>query len=91
VEEISELIDKLKAEKKRINAKLIDEKVKFPVKDELVEQLDPQGKPCQPLPTAHINLSETLPAPYVNDAVGVWDFLNVFRYADISLCQHLYT
>jgi hypothetical protein len=56
-----------------------EEKVKFPVEDELIEQLDPKGKACAPLPQAHFHLDEALPAHSVHDAVGVWDFLNVFR------------
>ena len=62
--------------------------MKFPVKDELIEQLDPTGKPPLPIPLAHTDLSEDIPERYVHDAVGVWDFLNMFRlvfYVCVSL------
>ncbi|RYH30408.1 hypothetical protein EON65_05205 [archaeon] len=63
----------------RINLAANRDKVKFPVKDELIEQLDPTGKPPLPIPLAHTDLSEDIPERYVHDAVGVWDFLNMFR------------
>lgn len=41
---------------------------------------DTSMEPRKPLPAAVLQLNSMLPDDLVNDAVGVWDFLNVFRY-----------
>lgn len=51
--------------------------VKFPVKDELIQVTDPSGKPSLPLPEPYINLGQ-YSQDLLTDAIGVWDFLNVF-------------
>jgi hypothetical protein len=35
--------------------------------------------PIKPIPAAVLQLGSMLPDVLVNDALGVWDFLNVFR------------
>lgn len=69
-------------------------KVKFPVKDELLESIiaasvstgtakktaaSTELAPRKDIPSAVLQLSSMLPEETVNDAVLVWDFLNVFR------------
>lgn len=41
---------------------------------------DPAMEPMKALPPAVLQLNSMLPEDVVHDAVGVWDFLNVFRY-----------
>ena len=52
--------------------------IKFPVKDELIQQIDKNGPPVKPLPCAILQLSQLFPEDVVDDAVGVWDFINNF-------------
>ena len=68
-------------------------KVKFPVKDELLESIiaasavntgskkaaTTELPPRKDIPSAVLQLSSMLPEETVNDAMLVWDFLNVFR------------
>lgn len=71
-----ESLEKLKKEKTRVSGKLTkakaEDKVKFPVKDELIATID-AAKPSQPLPKAHISLD--MP----DLTLSVWDFVNVFQ------------
>lgn len=70
-------------------------KLKFPVKDELLESIIAASAPAagssakkvasneleprKEIPLAVLQLNTMLPEEAVNDAVLVWDFLNVFR------------
>lgn len=100
-EEQKALLEKLRADSKRTKgrlAKMEEEqtKVKFPVKDELLESLiaasvtsaaAPSTKKSatvelvarKEIPAAFLQLSTMLPENTIDDAVLVWDFLNVFR------------
>jgi len=56
--------------------------IKFPVRDEQLVELAHRGTlpPLKPICPAALQLSITLPPDVdVDDALGVWDFLNVFR------------
>jgi len=92
------VLEKLRADQKRVKgrlAKMEEEaaKVKFPVKDELLESIIAASvvsagakktattdlPPLKDIPSAVFQLSSMLPEETVNDAMLVWDFLNVFR------------
>ncbi len=80
---MKESVEKLKKDKARWELKLnkistTNPVVKFPVKDELIETTDPSGKPSMPLPEPYISL-DNFSQELLTDAIGVWDFFNVFR------------
>jgi hypothetical protein len=54
-----------------------DAKVKFPVADELVETLDPEGPKLTPLPTPVTATGVTEDS--LTEVLFIWDFLSVFR------------
>lgn len=100
------LLEKLRADSKRTKARLAkmeeeQAKVKFPVKDELLEALITASAEAaatsskksatvemearKEIPAAVLQLNSMLPEGSVDDAVLVWDFLNVFRCVFISV------
>lgn len=101
------MLEKLRADSKRTKARLAkmeeeQAKVKFPVKDELLEALITASAEAaassskksatvemearKEIPAAVLQLNSMLPEDAVDDAVLVWDFLNVFRYV-FFLCS----
>ncbi len=95
-------ISKLKTEHVKIKAKLTKElekeqqererreAIKFPVKDEVLLKLDLKDKPLKSIPPALMYVNEMFRDNVGNDAMVVWDFLNVFRYAEINKFVCLY-
>mmetsp|Transcript_30144 Transcript_30144/g.68461 ORF Transcript_30144/g.68461 Transcript_30144/m.68461 type:complete len:1247 (-) Transcript_30144:1529-5269(-) len=79
--EIQAKIDKLRKDSKAVKARLArieEEAFKFPIKDEMLLELDAKHKPSADLPAPVLALSSMLADDVVNDAIGVWDFLNTF-------------
>lgn len=104
------MLEKLRADSKRTKARLAkmeeeNAKVKFPVKDELLESLIAASAETassskkaaaavamearKDIPAAVLQLNSMLPGEVVDDAVLVWDFLNVFRcvFFSCSACR----
>jgi hypothetical protein len=50
-----------------------------PAKSSSIDQQQSTLAPIKPIPAAVLQLGSMLPDVLVNDALGVWDFLNVFR------------
>lgn len=56
----------------------IDTSIKFPIKDELILQLDTEGKNLIPIPKPTIYVDELIPDNIVDKSLSVWDFINMF-------------
>ncbi len=81
---MEENISKLKKQSTNLKSKMTrlaksEGEVKFPVKDELIEKMDPHGRPLEPLPVPLIKLEDLLPNEAIHDAIAVWNFINSFK------------